>query len=194
VLIAIVGIDGVGKTTQVELLKMFLSSFYPVKLCKAVVTNKSLVDNIDCNKEVTREEIISVAAAFDMLISYNTQMNLGDDFIYIWDRYKCCHEAYFPDEHTQHKISYMILKKTKAPDITVCLTINPVVAVERIIKRGNAGQWDCVNFLSKVQENYLRLFSANENFYIIDCTDLSKNAVHKRIINIIAKYIDISYI
>ncbi len=56
------------------------------------------------------------------------------------------------------------------PDLTVLLTIPPELGLQRIRGRRKLSRWERLGFLRKVQKNYLRLASIDEDIVKVDAT------------------------
>jgi len=180
-LIAIVGIDGVGKTTQIKLLRDSMQ--YSVNLCKAIPNNRAIIEAIQYDDYITFKETVSLAMAIDLISSYKTQVK--DNEINIWDRYKYCIHAYFMAQQILYKKTNILLEQLITPDITIWLKTEPCIAEKRINMRGNVKPLDNVAFLTLVQEQYENVLGDVDNVYTIDCKDLYPNKVHEEIMSIV---------
>ena len=182
-LVAIVGIDGSGKSTQIEMLKN--SELYTVNSCKAVPNNRNIIENLSFEDYVTYKQTLSFAMALDLISAYNNQMIEDNATINIWDRYKYCIHAYFMAEHISYEKTHIVLNQIKTPDLTIWLKIDPKLAEKRIHSRGIAKPGENEKFLSLIHECYESVLKDADNVYELDCKERSANEIHEEIMSTI---------
>lgn len=59
---------------------------------------------------------------------------------------------------------------TITPDITFLLVIDPKISLERVSARGKHTKFEKLEFLTKVQENYLKIAESEKRFIKLDAT------------------------
>ena len=183
-LIAIIGIDGSGKTTQVELLKN--ANRYSVSVHKASSDDRNVIENIHFKNYITYKQMLSVAMTMDLLRTYRSEISTYDNFtLNVWDRYKYCIQAYFTAEHISYKKTNILLEELRTPDLTIWLKIDPEVAEERIHKRGAAKPLEYADFLSVVQQQYSEVLKNVNHVHVMDCNEKSAEVIHKEIMDLI---------
>ncbi|MHB8065083.1 MAG: dTMP kinase [Ruminiclostridium sp.] len=183
-LIAIIGIDGSGKTTQVELLKN--ANRYSVSVHKASSDDRNVIENIHFENYITYKQTMSVAMTMDLLRTYRNEISIYDNFtLNVWDRYKYCIQAYFAAEQISYEKTNILLEELRTPDLTIWLKIDPEVAEERIHKRGAAKPLEYAAFLSLVQQQYSEMLKNVNHVHVIDCNEKYADAIHKEIMDLI---------
>ena len=143
-LIAFCGIDGSGKTTQINLLKEYLEKEgNPVYLTKQPTNFYRTYDRF--RKYVNREIDISdsqiiyelaLLSASDKIRHYETEILPNQDKIIISDRYVFSAYSYFIARGI-NDIEWLkeINKYLPLPSLTIYLDIAPQIAFERIVSR-----------------------------------------------------------
>ena len=180
-LVAICGIDGAGKTTQIEKLKKALN------LENDVFTTKQPSDwyrkdsrlRAFLNQEMEESEILlqelALFAASDRLRHIQTEVfpKLEEGDIVITDRYVFSTYAYFLARGI-NDIEWLknINRHAPTPDVTIYIDIPIDVAIKRIIERDGESkkreELD-VKRMSKVRDVFLKQpWGEVENYYTID--------------------------
>jgi len=77
-----------------------------------------------------------------------------------------------------------ILAVAPKPDAVILLDLDPKVARERIVKRGQSNFHESEAILTKIRAKFLRIASIAPNFYIVDASG-SKESVSKNIRKIV---------
>lgn len=167
-LIAICGIDGSGKTTQINLLKNYIKQ----SLKNEVYITKQPTDfyrKYDQFKTfVNREEDyntldivyeLALLSATDKLRHYTTEILPNNKDIIISDRYVFSAYAYFLARGIKD-IGWLkeINKFVPLPDITIYIDISPKIAYERIVLRDGK--------FTKKEETDIELLSKVRGFFI----------------------------
>jgi len=182
------GIDGSGKTTQIELLNSFLkqSGFDIVVTREPGGTDigdkirKILLDSKNIQMSYRAETLLFLASRAE-LVSKVIQPSLNQSKIVICDRFFDSTIAYqgIARQLGAEKILDMSLWATEniIPDLTFLLSID-VWECENRIKNGKKKkdriEKEEIDFKSKIQEGYMQLAGKNkERFVIVDgCLDI----------------------
>ena len=182
------GIDGSGKTTQIELMNSFLKqSGFDVVLTREPggtdigdKIRKILLDSKNIQMSYRAETLLFLASRAE-LVSKVIQPSLDQGKIIICDRFFDSTIAYqgIARQLGAEKILDMSLWATEniIPDLTFLLSID-VWECENRLKNGNKKkdriEKEEVDFKSKIQEGYMQLAGKNkERFVIVDgCLDI----------------------
>jgi len=182
------GIDGSGKTTQIELLNSFLKqSGFDVVLTREPggtdigdKIRKILLDRKNIQMSYRTETLLFLASRAE-LVSKVIQPSLNQGKIVICDRFFDSTIAYqgIARQLGAEKILDMSLWATEniIPDLTFLLSID-VWECENRIKNGKKKkdriEKEEIDFKSKIQEGYMQLAGKNkERFVIVDgCLDI----------------------
>lgn len=182
------GIDGSGKTTQIELLNSFLKqSGFDVVLTREPggtdigdKIRKILLDSKNIQMSYRAETLLFLASRAE-LVSKVIQPSLNQGKIVICDRFFDSTIAYqgIARQLGAEKILDMSLWATEniIPDLTFLLSID-VWECENRIKNGKKKkdriEKEEIDFKSKIQEGYMQLAGKNkERFVIVDgCLDI----------------------
>ncbi|MCM1273239.1 MAG: deoxynucleoside kinase [Clostridium sp.] len=186
-LAAIIGIDGSGKTTQIEMLKKSVSR--TVHVCKAIPANRSIVEGLCFDDFVTYKEALSFAMALDLTSAYHKQMIMDDAAINIWDRYKYCNQAYFLADGISYEKTNIILNQLKTPELTIWLKLDPAIAAKRVQDRGDAKPGENEPFLSLAHKCYENVLQDVDNVFPLECTGRLAGEIHEEIVSIMNRYL-----
>jgi dTMP kinase len=183
VFITFEGIDGSGKTTQIELLNSFLKqSGFNVLLTRepggtdiGSKIRKILLDSKNTGMSYRAETLLFLASRAE-LVSEVIKPSLNQGKIIICDRFFDSTVAYqgIARQLGAEKILDMSLWATEniIPDLTFLLAID-VLECENRIKNGKKKkdriEMEEIDFKSKIQEGYMKLADKNkERFVVID--------------------------
>lgn len=198
-LIAMCGIDGAGKTTQIRLLEKSLSKKYNIYLTKQPTSFyrnydrfRSFVNGKIDNKEKILCELALLSAA-DRMRHYNQEIRENKNQIIICDRYVYSGYAYFISRGLKD-IGWLksINREIVKPDLTFYLDISPKVALERILQReGKSSKKEetDLKLLDEVRKCFINQpWGRNEQYYIMNaCED--KDVLHAKIVSIVREYL-----
>ena len=201
-LIAICGIDGAGKTTQINMLATYMkqkahkrihitkqpTEFYRKYDRFRQYVNKEITD---CQKELLYE--LALLSATDKMRHYQIEIMPNIDDIIICDRYVFSAFSYFMARGIDD-IEWLksINKFLPTPDVTIYLDITPQSAYERILKRDGGytkKEETDIMLLSCVRNNFVsQPWGIEPNYHILKTESLSELEVHTQIVSIIDKY------
>lgn len=202
-LIVICGIDGSGKTTQIQMLKEKLEEKNLIYLTKQPTNFYRRYDrfrnyvNSDIKKEISILYELALLSAADRMRHYNLEIETNNNKIIICDRYVFSSYAYFMARGLKD-ITWLkeINKWSKLPDLTFYLDISPEIAFKRIINREGQSkkkEESDMNIMRKVRSFFLEQpWGIQDTYYIIKA-DRDKEMIHREIIDIVGKYINLYF-
>ncbi|SNX53851.1 dTMP kinase [Thermoanaerobacterium sp. RBIITD] len=200
-LITFEGIDGSGKTTQINLLKEYLLKLgYNIIVLRepgGTHVGEKIRDILldEENKIVPVSEALLYAASRAELVSEIIIPSLKIGKIVILDRFvdsSIVYQGYARGIGIKavEEINNIAISGLK-PDLTIYLDIKPEEALKRINQRHDRDRLEMedIDFHKKVYEGYKNLILSNpERFAVIDAT-CDVNVIQKNIINEIKKII-----
>ena len=201
-LISFEGIDGCGKTTQIELLadKLRSKNINCTVLREpgdTSISNKIREILLDKNNEICPEsETLLFLSARSQLVREKIIPNIKKGNIVICDRYLDSTLAYqgYGRGLDKNMIDNLNLFATNKmlPGLTFILDIDPKIAYDRIIKKDiDRMESEGVDFLNNISNGYKIIAKSNPGrCKIVICKDKDKYAIHKEILNIINDYIE----
>jgi dTMP kinase len=182
-LIAVCGIDGSGKTTQIERLRHHLDSRgvpllttrQPTDRYRRDVVVRSALD-LDVSFEEVGEEL-ALLSAFDRARHLREEVlpELARGTCVITDRYVYSTYAYFVARGVRDLTWLMSINRAvPEPDVTLYLDVPPDVAVTRILARDGASQKReelDTSRMARVREIFLsQPWGRSERFRVVDAT------------------------
>ncbi len=190
------GIDGCGKTTQINLLSKYLDSIdhdnvivrEPGGTKVSEKIRKILLDN---NNQISNEtETLLFLSARSQLVNEIVSKNIIENKFTICDRYIDSTLAY------QGYGRGLDLKKIRLlndfatsnikPDLTFILDIKLSDSIKRIGKNRDRMEESGLDFLRKVSLGYQKIFTENnKRFKLINCGTRSISSINEEIIDII---------
>ncbi len=190
------GIDGCGKTTQINLLSKYLDSIdqdnvivrEPGGTKVSEKIRKILLDN---NNHISNEtETLLFLSARSQLTNEIISKNIKENKFTICDRYTDSTLAY------QGYGRGLDLKKIKLlndfatsnikPDLTFILDVELSDSIKRIGKNRDRMEESGLDFLRKVSLGYQKIFSENDKrFRLINCGTRSISSINEEIVDII---------
>jgi len=174
-LITIEGIDGSGKSTLFNGLKIKLADLNPVftKEPGSSLVNTSLRKEIAQNRDPLAEATLFVADHVAHLVEVVIPA-LKENKLIISDRYTDSRFVYQEltltgvIDHPYEWLQRVHSGWTIVPDFTIYLSIDPILAVERIRHRGGKLEhFETIDFLTKVHEGFVDHFKRDYNRHII---------------------------
>ena len=150
--IAIIGIDGTGKSTLASALKKRIEECG--RTAVIVKTKRKISEMYQgiCRQYnvPVREEVKAATYYLDLLFEYSKMNEIHEDYC-IWDRFFYCFDAYFSAEKIDVKQWNNIVTYLPEPDFIVYCHLDPLVAIKRIDLRGNRKEKETFSYLKKVQ-------------------------------------------
>jgi len=205
-LISFEGIDGCGKTTQIDLLvdKLRLKNMNCMVLREpgdTSISNKIREILLDKNNEICPEsETLLFLSARSQLVREKIIPNIKKGNIVICDRYLDSTLAYqgYGRGLDKNMIDNLNLFATNKmlPGLTFILDIDPKIAYDRIIKKDiDRMESEGVDFLNNISNGYKIIAKSNpERCKVIMCRDKDKHVIHEEILNIVNDYIGEEYL
>lgn len=195
------GIDGSGKTTQIELLSKYLSNKNIENNIIREPGGTNISENIrgillDKKNNISFEsETLLFAAARSQLVNEIIEPKLTKNIVVLCDRYIDSTLAY--QGYGRGVDKDLIIKINKfatnnlLPKITLIFDLDSKEAKERL-KQKNVDRMELldIEFYDKVRNGYLEIAKLNKDrCYIIDCNNQSIMDIHLKIIDILEKFI-----
>jgi dTMP kinase len=200
IFITLEGGEGAGKTTQIKLLNESLSSQgHPIMLTREPGGTslgekiRSLILGSEEIKDPLIELLLLTAGRVDHINKlikpalHDGKIVISDRFFHSTIVYQCLVKGL--SRVTYDKISQAAIGNFK-PNLTFYLDIDPLVAKQRLMHRGNkANHYDAkdIAFYEKIRSAFLSL-SKEANFYVIDASRPPQE-VHAQIMQILLKYL-----
>lgn len=183
-LISIAGIDGTGKTTQINRLKEYFDS---KNVKSEILKVKYLPFHKMKNVSLTTDDL-RLLMAKDFVDYYNEKIKELEDYDYLLcDRSKVCLLAYGLGYGLMNPNNvYDKLKETPDSDLLFYFDIDPKVAIERISKsRSNFEEDETLENLERARMYYSKVFTDyNFNPVYIDANEKEEEITKKLILSI----------
>tara|TARA_B100000579_G_C22846114_1_gene864457 strand:+ start:3474 stop:4100 length:627 start_codon:yes stop_codon:yes gene_type:complete len=190
------GIDGCGKTTQINLLSKYLDSIdqdnvivrEPGGTKVSEKIRKILLDN---NNHISNEtETLLFLSARSQLTNEIISKNIKENKFTICDRYTDSTLAYqgYGRELDLKKIKLLndFATSNIKPDLTFILDVELSDSIKRIGKNRDRMEESGLDFLRKVSLGYQKIFSENDKrFRLINCGTRSISSINEEIVDII---------
>ena len=192
------GIDGCGKTTQIDLLSQYLDSIGENNI---IVREPGGTDVSEKIREILLDEKNKISDSTETLLFLSSRSQLMDEIIsnnIKNGQFTLC------DRHTDSTLAYQgygrglnitILEALNnfstsniKPDITFVLDINLSESIKRIGKNRDRMEQSGLAFLTKVQNGYYTIINNNNNnkrYKLIDCNNRSIESINNEIITVI---------
>ena len=188
--IVLEGIDGAGKTTQINALKKWLED--------SGIEVESIVEPTDSDIGKLIREMLRKPNATKENIQKTLGLLFAADRILLMDKIaneEYCNKVIISDRSFYSSLAYQepsdwlyeINKYAKRPDLVLLLDINVNLAIERF---SGEDEFEKKYFLSNVKNKYLDLANDNDNFRIINANN-GPNKVQSDIRKLIAPFLGI---
>ncbi len=182
-LITIEGIDGTGKTSVVNLLKpRFPDAVFTVEPTHGWI-GEVVRKSITCDTHPLTELFLFVADHAEHLAKV-IKPALSEGKLVISDRYSDSRYAYqgvalsHIFENAMEWVQSIHEGWSITPNLTILLTIDPSIAISRLEKRDNHTKFERLEFLKRVQENFLLLAEKEpKRFVIVDAAQKLEKVV-----------------
>lgn len=174
-LIAFEGTDGVGKSTQVDILRNGLvNEDYDVLQLSTPSDLYRNDEHVACYNRsgsgLLRPNTLAAMAASDRLRTYDTVISphLDKGGVVICDRYKYSAEAYFAMRGADIPLLKELHKHLPDPDHAVLLVLDAVTRLSRLNNRATTEDWEekDMSYQDEVQEKIRQLW--RDDFAIVD--------------------------
>ena len=192
------GIDGCGKTTQIDLLSRYLDSIGENNI---IVREPGGTDVSEKIREILLDKKNKISYSTETLLFLSSRSQLMDEIIsnnIKNGQFTLC------DRHTDSTLAYQgygrglnitILEALNdfstsniKPDITFVLDINLSESIKRIGKNRDRMEQSGLDFLTKVQNGYYTIINNSDNnkrYKLIDCNNRSIESINNEIITVI---------
>ncbi len=197
--IVLEGLDGSGKTTQLQLLSKHLTSLNIPNILTKEPTSSNIIGlairEVLTNKTKVSDEALSMLFAADRYEHIISEIlpALEKGMYVLCDRYYFSNFAY---QSTAVSMERLIKYNEKAmqllkPDIVLFLDMEPSQCIKRINERQNElkekkEKFETLNILTEVRRNFFLAFEAlkqRENIAVLDANGLNEQEVLKILLN-----------
>lgn len=193
------GIDGCGKTTQINLLSQYLDNIDENNI---IVREPGGTDVSEKIREILLDKKNQISCSTETLLFLSSRSQLMNEIISnniknnqftICDRYTDSTLAYQGygrglDITVLEALNDFATSNIK-PDITFILDINLSESIKRIGKNRDRMEQSGLDFLSRVQKGYYIIVNSdNKRYKLIDCDDRSIKSINDEIVTIIKDF------
>lgn len=199
-IIAFCGIDGCGKTTQIQLTKDHLKGFrtyvtkQPTSFYRQYDRFKLLAEEKIAKKNIFLKELELIAAA-DKLRHYQTELEqINSSAIILSDRYVFSTYAYFY-ARGEKDIEWLksINRHIPLPDITFYFDIDPELAMSRVYSRDRnsmTAEEKNLTVMKTAREAFINeIWGAGKDYYVIDGNQ-EKEIVNLQVMEILRRRLE----
>lgn len=168
------GIDGSGKTTQLNLTEAWMRKMkLDVEILGSVSEDKVFFNSylrlrqlVKQNRQCNFSECGKILMAFELFKRCPLiETFLSQGRIVLSHRWIYSHQAYARNEST---IVTQILNSCLHPDLVLYFDIDPTTAINRIKGRGEQSEFESYDILNSAREKFLRISQINDYFVVID--------------------------
>ena len=194
--ITIEGVEGVGKSTNIDVIKRYLTD----KKVEFIVTRepggtflaekiRELLVNVHVKENLTElSELLLIFASRAQHLETLIKPTLAKGIWVISDRFTDATYAYQGGGRglDQRKISLLeeLIQEDLRPDLTVILDLNPQVGLERVKRRGELDRFENedINFFNKVRATYLKIAAADPKRCVVLDASLELSEVKSQLL------------
>ena len=196
--IVLEGIDGAGKTTQVEKLDNILKKKgYKSKVIREPTNSpegqliRQKLQDPNSTSDIN-QQILTLLFATDRLTLKEEILNAKEsqEIILLSDRSFYSSIAYQDNSSIDTQWIFDVNKYTPRPDLTIILDINEELAIKRC---DNDECFENIQFLEKTRKNYHELIETEENMILIDASQ-ELDEVQNNIIKVIEEKLKIKIV
>lgn len=194
-LITLEGIDGTGKSSIARMLKTkFPEAIFTTEPTKSWI-GRAVKKSIKSEADPLAELFLFVADHAEHIAKV-IRPALEEGKLVISDRYSDSRYAYQGAtlsgifEDAMEWVRSIHKGWTIVPDLTVLFTIDPGVAVSRCGIRGNHTKFEKIEFLKKVQENFLGLAKREPRRFVVIDAGKELEVVEREVELVIEKFLN----
>ncbi|BCS91082.1 MAG: putative thymidylate kinase [Candidatus Micrarchaeota archaeon] len=192
--VVIEGLDGAGKTTQVNRLRDALKDRFSVKIEKEPTDQLIgiIIQGLLRSRNVKNDLFLQLLFMADRAYHKDDIEALRKDNLVIMDRYFYSTIAYGYSKGMSYEWLVNANSVFPKPDICIILDVAPKEALRRLNKEGSQDYFERLDTLNKVKSAFDMIINDRDRFPEVIAIDGNKSAdeVTKDIINIIYKHIN----
>ena len=201
-LISFEGIDGCGKTTQINLISNILKE---KKIQHSIIREPGGADVSEKIRDILLDEDNDISSITETLLflSARSQMvqefvipQLKNDNIVLCDRYidsTVAYQGYGRGLNVEliDNINLFAIDEI-VPQLTILFDIDPLIAFDRLNRKSlDRIELMGIEFLTKVREGYLKILDLNpDRFKKINCNDLDIMSINKKVVSLIELHLN----
>ena len=193
------GIDGCGKTTQINLVSKYLNSIKEDNIIVREPGGTNVSEKIreilldDKNEISDSTETLLFLSSRSQLINEIIKNNIKNNIFTICDRYTDSTLAYQGyGRGFEIKMLNMLndfATSSIKPDLTFVLDIELSESIKRIGENKDRMEQSGLDFLNRVREGYCSIVDSNkERYKLIECGNRSVESINKEIITVVNSF------
>jgi len=193
------GIDGCGKTTQINLVSKYLNSIKEDNIIVREPGGTNVSEKIreilldDKNEISDSTETLLFLSSRSQLINEIIKNNIKNNIFTICDRYTDSTLAYQGyGRGVEIKMLNMLndfATSSIKPDLTFVLDIELSESIKRIGENKDRMEQSGLDFLNRVREGYYSIVDSNkERYKLIECGNRSVESINKEIITVVNSF------
>jgi len=197
ILITFEGIDGCGKSTQINLLSKYLNN---IKMLNSIIREPGGTDISEKIREILLNNNNLIEANAETLLFLSARAQLVNEImsksknILLCDRYIDSTLAYQGYGRNQDidLINKMNLFATNniVPDLTVIFDIDPQIVCKRNNKNLDRMEKFGIDFQNEIRRGYLKIANQNQKrCHIIDCGEKDIRNIHLEVVKVVELYL-----
>jgi len=192
------GIDGCGKTTQIDLLSKYFNNCG--KDCiivrepgDTILSEKIRTILLDNRNSINKNsETLLFLASRSQLVTEIIETSIKKNKIILCDRFTDSTLAYQGygrgiEINLLRKLNYFATNNL-IPDLTFIFDINIKTALERLsYKKNDRMENSGYKFMSRVKNGYIKLAREEKHYHLIDCDNKDIETINNEVVSIISK-------